>query len=240
MTASVAEPVHAVGVPTPRLLRADLDATPPFAVFETLPGAPGYVVAGHDLAEPIFVTIAADMGSLLPHIAQVPTRTLPLPPLWGDPQGLAGKAAGWLEIVGTWFTAVEVDVLESVIASVPSLFRARSPVLAHGDYGLANVLVENGRITGLLDFEFTRLADPLFDVAWWGWLARFHTPDAFSLGWEPFLRAAGVDAAAPDFADQVFALQALRILELVVDVQPRGPDAQKEWARRLSETLGWR
>ena len=52
--------------------------------------------------------------------------------------------------------------------------------LVHGDYGFGNVLVQDGRITGVLDWMAARYGDFLYDVAWldfWSpadnWQARF-------------------------------------------------------------------
>ena len=39
-------------------------------------------------------------------------------------------------------------------------------VLVHGDFRPANVLIENGKIEALLDWELARLGDPLDDVGW--------------------------------------------------------------------------
>jgi aminoglycoside phosphotransferase (APT) family kinase protein len=39
-----------------------------------------------------------------------------------------------------------------------------------------NVLTDGVSVTGLLDFESVRLADPLFDVAWWAWAVGFSSP----------------------------------------------------------------
>jgi aminoglycoside phosphotransferase (APT) family kinase protein len=237
--AAVAEPLRVAGVPIPALLLADLDATPPLAVFEAIPGKPSNVVAGEDLSGPIFVQIAEQMGSMLSIIGDLSTPGLPLPTLWSDPPLLAAEATRWLPIAMTWIESADVNMLRSMIASVPSLFRHRSPVFAHGDYGPQNVLIDGERITGLLDFEFARLADRLFDVAWWAWVVRFHTPDAFDRAWHPFLRAAGIDSTAAHFADRIQALQVLRILELIVDAEPRGEPAQEAWVDRLTATLRW-
>ncbi|HEX9684122.1 MAG TPA: phosphotransferase family protein [Acidimicrobiales bacterium] len=39
-------------------------------------------------------------------------------------------------------------------------------VLCHGDLGPGNFLHEEGRVTGLLDWEFAHLGDPMDDLAW--------------------------------------------------------------------------
>jgi aminoglycoside phosphotransferase (APT) family kinase protein len=47
-------------------------------------------------------------------------------------------------------------------------------VLVHADYRTGNLLVDDGRITGVLDWEMAHLGDPMEDVAWacvriWRW-----------------------------------------------------------------------
>lgn len=103
----------------------------------------------------------------------------------------------------------------------------------------ANVLVDGERLTGLLDPEFARPADPLFDVAWWAWLVHFHTPDPFERAWPHFLEGAGVDAAAEGFPERIFALQAARVLEVVDHAAQYGEANQRMWAARLHQTLDW-
>jgi aminoglycoside phosphotransferase (APT) family kinase protein len=43
---------------------------------------------------------------------------------------------------------------------VPGLFTGRPVVLAHGDFAPVNILTDGQEVTGLLDFEAVRLADP--------------------------------------------------------------------------------
>jgi len=40
------------------------------------------------------------------------------------------------------------------------------PVLLHGDYGLHNILVENDRVSCILDWESSNIGDPAEDIAW--------------------------------------------------------------------------
>src|SRR3954466_6886755 len=49
---------------------------------------------------------------------------------------------------------------------VPALFGGGRGVLPHGAFSPVNVLTDGAAVTGLLDFEAVRLADPLFDAAW--------------------------------------------------------------------------
>jgi hygromycin-B 4-O-kinase len=38
--------------------------------------------------------------------------------------------------------------------------------LVHGDFGFDNVLVEDGHVTGVIDWQNARFGDGLYDVAW--------------------------------------------------------------------------
>ena len=40
-------------------------------------------------------------------------------------------------------------------------------VLCHGDVGPGNFLHDGGRVTALLDWEFSHLGDPMDDLGWW-------------------------------------------------------------------------
>ena len=97
--------------------------------------------------------------------------------------------------------------------AVPGLFAGRPVVLAHGDFAPVNVLTDGQTVTGLLDFEAVRLADPLFDAAWWARSVSFSSPGVLQQAWPAFLNGAGIDAAEPGLADRVRALQVLRMLE---------------------------
>jgi aminoglycoside phosphotransferase (APT) family kinase protein len=74
---------------------------------------------------------------------------------------------GWRDVVQR--TQREVDpVLESALAwlelNFPSL--PERPSYVHGDPGFWNILIENGRVTGLLDWELSHLGDPAEDISY--------------------------------------------------------------------------
>jgi aminoglycoside phosphotransferase (APT) family kinase protein len=94
------------------------------------------------------------------------------------------------------------------------------------------------RIVGLLDVDYARVADRLFDAAWWGWVVRYHHPERWVVAWPALLRAAGI-TVDHDMLRRVEILQRLRCLEAVDDARRAGVDAAEMWARRLTETLGW-
>jgi aminoglycoside phosphotransferase (APT) family kinase protein len=94
------------------------------------------------------------------------------------------------------------------------------------------------RVVGLLDVDYARVADPLYDAAWWGWVVRYHHPERWIVAWPVLLRAAGITVDQDTLA-RVRVLQRLRCLEAVDDAKRAGADAAVMWARRLIETLGW-
>jgi aminoglycoside phosphotransferase (APT) family kinase protein len=74
----------------------------------------------------------------------------------------------------------------------------RAPTVVWGDPGPHNVLVEDGHVSGLLDWELAHLGHPLEDLgaAVWACLGRFD-PDALVAGYET--EAGPVDRATLDY-----------------------------------------
>jgi Ser/Thr protein kinase RdoA (MazF antagonist) len=63
----------------------------------------------------------------------------------------------------------EMDVDESV--DLPG----GGEVLVHGDFGPQNMLFgDDGRLTGVVDWEFAHLGEPIEDLAWAEWIVRTH------------------------------------------------------------------
>jgi aminoglycoside phosphotransferase (APT) family kinase protein len=115
----------------------------------------------------------------------------------------------------------------------------RPVVLSHGDFAPVNVLIEGSSISGLIDFESTRWADPLFDVAWWHWAVSFAAPSALERGWIPLLEGAGIDPHEPGPGERLRALQVLRMLELLGGDEPlAGGVAEGMRGRLMAELAG--
>ncbi len=99
-----------------------------------------------------------------------------------------------------------------------------------------NVLSDGRSLTGLVDFESVRLADPLFDVAWWEWSVSFSPPAVCEAGWREFLDGAGIDAHEPELSSRIHSLQLLRMLELLTG-DSLGPGVRRIVAERLRTSL---
>ncbi|MGQ4618646.1 phosphotransferase [Nocardia sp. R7R-8] len=73
--------------------------------------------------------------------------------------------------IRSWSQWSDQSAHDAAWQNVRSLLEQNVPrqqrlVITHGDYRLSNVLVDNGRITAVLDWELATLGDPLADLAW--------------------------------------------------------------------------
>ena len=236
---SLSTPLRNLGVPVPTVLAADLDGDEPWAALDRMPGELAYIAAEDDLSGPLFPEIAREMGRALAAIRSLPTAGLPVPALWSRPAELARAADGWLAGLRPHLRDEDVGAVRRILETVPELFAGRAPVLAHGDFGPQNVLAVGGEVTAVLDWEDVRLADPLLDVAWWAWLVRAHTPEAFARSWAEFLKSAGVDPQQERFAQRLNALIALRLLDTADVIRRTIPAKHPSWGRRLADALPW-
>ena len=114
---------------------------------------------------------------------------------------------------------------------------AQPPTWIHGDYGPQNLLYDPATlaVTGVLDWEFARLGDPVDDLTWAEWIVRMHHAGAVaSLGrlfegwgeqpdWDR--RQAAMLAACHRFRDRADRL----------GDQP----GATQWAERADITAGW-
>lgn len=199
-------PAAQAGIPLPRVRDYNLDGDPAWVIYDVLPGVPVPEAGQAGPGGPRFPQMARIMGELLAAFRRLPAAELELDRRWADPGRLAASAAGWARQLSITNADIYLD-------AVPGLFAGRPVVLAHGDFAPVNVLTDGQTVTGLLDFEAVRLADPLFDAAWWAWSVSFSSPGVLQQAWPAFLNGAGIDAAEPGLADRVRALQVLRMLE---------------------------
>jgi len=176
------------------------------------------------------------MGELLARFRRLPTAGLDLDDRWADPGRLAAEAGRWAQGL-TGLAAPEQAALAGLLGGLPALFAERPVVLAHGDFAPVNVLTDGTSLTGLVDFESVRLADPLFDVAWWAWAVSFAGPAVLESAWPPFLQGAGVDVTDPELPARVRSLQVLRMLELLAGEASLAPEVGRIVADRLRATL---
>jgi len=246
----------AVGVRAPHQLSADAAADPPYAVREYLPGESAASLMGTVAGA---IQVARAMGALLPQLALVETADAGLNDTWASPASLTHQAQQQLDRCRSLLDAPAGTALEATIAEVAARFADRPAAFAHGDFCPVNALVEMGdgelvinvapptpisylpspRIIGLLDLEFARIADPLFDAAWWGWVVRYHHPERWLHAWPQLLAAAGI-VDNDETAARIRVIQRLRCLEMIdYCATTRTRDVAAMWVERLGVTLGW-
>lgn len=184
------EALTGVGVPTPHLYGYEDDTDTPFGggffVMECLPGWPPNVwrSADRDLLRADWEGPRRIADDLVRYLATIHT---------GDtsPVQRVVPHLGFTELVGRWQQLWERarlsrdPVVEDAYAWV--LDQHPDPVpasLVHGDFRIGNCLVGDG-VTGILDWEFTHVGDPRFDL---GYLAleyncgKFLSPGSDLLG----------------------------------------------------------
>jgi aminoglycoside phosphotransferase (APT) family kinase protein len=254
-----------IGIRLPRQLAADAAADPPYAVREYLSGTTAATFMGKVAGA---VAVASAMGALLPQLQSASVAGLRLPSAWADPSRLERQARAQLRRCREMFDQATFHELAATIDEVGERFAGRPACFAHGDFCPVNALVEVDdqqpttndrrpttadeaidpqpptsnaqllRVVGLLDVDYARVADPLFDAAWWGWVVRYHHQERWIAAWPMLLRAAGITLDQGTLG-RVRVLQRLRCLEAADDARRAGVDAAAMWARRLIETLGW-
>lgn len=228
-------PAAAAGVAIPRIRESDLAADPAWLIFDALPGVPVPDAGDSAPGGPRFPAIARLMGELLAAFRGLPSDGVPIDDRWADPGRLAAHATRWVAEVPELKPSERAAAADHV-DRLHTRFGGRPAVLAHGDFAPVNVLTDGRSLTGLLDFESVRLADPLFDLAWWEWSVGFSSQAVLKAARPAFLEGAGIDATDPELPLLVQSLQLLRMLELLAG-DTLGPDVRAIVAARLHATI---
>ncbi|MGE5169471.1 MAG: phosphotransferase family protein, partial [Rudaea sp.] len=167
---AVLQVAHAAGVKAPRPLFFCEDQAVigrEFFVMERLPG----IAAAHRLTrEPALVpdanALAYALGANLAHIHGIrpPVPALDaLPPPPADPaRATIGACRAHLDALDDAHPALEWG-LRWCELHAPATFDV---ALTHGDYRTGNYLVDDGRLAGVLDWEFAGWGDPRADLGW--------------------------------------------------------------------------
>jgi aminoglycoside phosphotransferase (APT) family kinase protein len=226
-------PAVAPWLPVPEVRGGEATGPRPFVVTGFVPGISGRELLADDRGA---AQLGRLMGELATGLAHVPTRGLRLGGTWGYPERLAAAADRWLNASAPDLGAGGARALERVLRRLPRELAGAAPVFAHGDLALVNILVRDGAVVALLDFERARLAHPFFDAAWWRWIVRHHHPERWEAAGPAFLEAAGLEDS-PATAKRLDLLAALQCLEMLH--RARRAEARRVWAARLLSVLAW-
>ncbi len=228
-------PAVAPWLPVPEVLAGEAAGPRPFVVSAFVSGMSGRELLADD---PEAAQLGRLMGELAVGIARVPTRGLRLGGTWGSPERLAAAADRWLTTSAADLGAARARALERLLRRVPRDLAGAAPVFAHGDLAPVNILVRDGAVVALLDFERARLAHPLFDAAWWRWIVRHHHPERWASAGAAFMAAAGI-ADARGTGSSLDLLAALQCLEMLHRSRGGPGAARRAWAARLLDVLAW-
>jgi aminoglycoside phosphotransferase (APT) family kinase protein len=168
-----------LGLPTPQilLLRQNPSGDPPrvICVETRLPGQTlATLLASGQVSIPDTYPLLVAAGALLVQLHEIQTTG------WGRINALGqGPAAHWTEQVAdsTQDASRAASLLDLAQGDVPEalhllqvharLLKEVSPRLLHGDLSPQQILVSEGRVSGLIDFEFPRSGDPAWEFAYW-------------------------------------------------------------------------
>ena len=193
--AALIQAAKAAGVTAPEVLvELDLgDGIGSGFVMRCLPGTPdpAMILESQDPA-----ALLADLARELAAIHRVPVAASPAP-VMDTVAALAELEARFLSYGGD--RPILALALSWLACNLP---RPVAPCLVHGDFRLGNLLVDQGRLSGVLDWELAHLGDPHEDLAY-GCMTvwRFSRPDrpAFGLGSVEALAAAYTQAGGAAF-----------------------------------------
>ena len=105
------------------------------------------------------------------------------------------------------------------------------PRLCHGDCATSNILVDQGRVTGLIDWEWAKGGDPASNIAYWAfWQDDSIALDALLAGYQP-------DEPAR-FRARVLAYRVVTATELIlVYMEHGGPEDIRFCQTKLEDAL---
>ncbi len=213
------------------VLDGDPAADSPFLVTAFVPGRGGGELLGSGADALMLGRVAGEAARA---VAGVSPRSLGtgLPRSWSEPGRLGAAADRWLA-GATLEPRASVAAL-GTLNRIPALLDGPA-VLAHGDLAPVNLVIEGGRLAGLLDLERLRIAPAGFDAAWFRLMVRHHHPERWPAAGPAFLEAAGL-SDDPGTLGRLDDLAVLACLEQAASLPRRSP-WRAAWVARAREVL---
>jgi aminoglycoside phosphotransferase len=119
----------------------------------------------------------------------------------------------------------EIQELAQSIMSLAHRIPETAPVLLHGDYHFSNVLIDKGQISGIIDWEYSALGDPRWDVAnAYMQMVYFDAAEAADAFLSAYLEYSGRTFEGPPLYSVVTSLQQWVITEWLIQQKASGKD----------------
>jgi aminoglycoside phosphotransferase (APT) family kinase protein len=240
--AAVHEALVQAGFPAPRVLLHDTEPAPlglPFLVMERLPGETMWSALGKGGLPAIF--------ALPRRLAELQARLHRL----GD-EGLADRARTFGIDPATMSVKADVErlhqhiVREGLTGLLPGAdwlagnlpAPAQAEVICHGDFHPLNIMMDGDRLTGVIDWANTAIAEPAYDIAGLRTIALHADPGmpAAARGVATVVRRLMVRrymsvyrAAAPIETRNLAYYEAIRILSALTFAGEQRPQAGNPW-----------
>ena len=191
----------AQGVPVPTVYNLTTIRDIAVMVTDRLPG--------HRLADddsPGYGRLAEQCGEILAVVHSIPTHRFGN--LAADGTGMRATLDGWFlddlaPVVERASSVCDRRARQTLDRIVARLERSRAtlkdlpPQLAHGDFSPMNVLVQDGRVSGVVDWESAKSGPAALDFGWWDWFSTRHsTPFAVDEMLPGYCRRRDVDMDA--------------------------------------------
>lgn len=170
-TAPLLNTLHEAGLPVPAVPFASPDEDEfevPYVVMEKLKGREFFIWdpdQSFDLSDEKVAPMWRDMAEVLPRIHQVDWQSKL--PNWETPRPLLEEINRWQPIYTKalepeWIVAAD-RARDALLASMPGA----SPIgIVHGDYQPGNGLFDEGKLTGIIDWELVRIGSVQQDIGW--------------------------------------------------------------------------
>ena len=222
------EKLAAAGLPVPRpwhLERAESEVGPPFMIVARLPGAaPGTYFGLQKPCPGAF----RDMARMLAVLHRMPAAEL----------GFASRAGadGSLEALVDRYERKWRDNATRASPLIDYAYawarrEARrdpaTPVVVHGDAGPYNFLIDQDRLTAVLDWEFAHLGDPAEDLG----IVRVYAENV--VDWQEFLDIYAAAGGAPVPEHRVRLGMVLQFLKGTTLVAASGRNFEEGWTREF-------
>lgn len=206
------------GFPVPKVYTREFGALGDVVLFSRLPSDDIFLGA-RSLADTIRPYILPFAGALARLHSMVPSdevrRVIPRVTL---PSAMANLTALAAQIDDEELTAA-VDQAMNQVFDVPET----QPVVIHGDYHFHNALMHRGEISGIIDWEYSALGDPRWDVAnVYVQLVDFGAADAADAFLNAYLEMTGQVFEGPPLYNVVAALQQWAMSEWMVRQEEQG------------------